>query len=70
MRGCRNLRFDCIQKYSSLSEFSSFSFNISNKIVLTVHDITISEPHYLLFYSVNCKCTAAIRQRLEMPHFR
>ena len=31
--------------------------------------ITISEPHYLLFYSADCKYTAVIRQRLEMPHF-
>lgn len=31
--------------------------------------ITISEPHYLLFYSADCKYTAAIRQCLEMPHF-
>ena len=31
--------------------------------------ITISEPQYLLFYSADCKCTAVIRQRLEMPHF-
>ena len=31
--------------------------------------ITISEPHYLLFYSADCKYTAAIRQRLAMPHF-
>ena len=30
MRGCRNLRFDCIQKYASLSEFSSFIFNHQN----------------------------------------
>ena len=37
-------------------------------MLLTVHDITISEPHYLLFYSADCKYTAAIRQRLEMPH--
>ena len=34
-----------------------------------MHDVTISEPHYLLFYSADCKYTAAIRQRLEMPHF-
>ena len=34
-----------------------------------MRDITISEPHYLLFYSADCKYTAAIRQRLEMPHF-
>ena len=34
-----------------------------------MHDITISEPHYLLFYSADCKYTSAIRQRLEMPHF-
>ena len=34
-----------------------------------MHDITISEPHYLLFYSADCKYTAAITQRLEMPHF-
>ena len=34
-----------------------------------MHDITISEPHYLLFYSAECKYTAAIGQRLEMPHF-
>ena len=25
--------------------------------------ITISEPHYLLFYSADCKYTAVIRQR-------
>ena len=31
--------------------------------------ITISEPHYLLFYSADCKHTAVIRQRLEMTHF-
>ena len=31
--------------------------------------ITISEPHYLLFYSADCKYTAVIRKRLEMPHF-
>ena len=31
--------------------------------------ITISEPRYLLFYSADCKYTAVIRQRLEMPHF-
>ena len=30
--------------------------------------ITISEPHYLMFYSADCKYTAVIRQRLEMPH--
>ena len=30
---------------------------------------TISKPHYLLFYSADCKYTAVIRQRLEMPHF-
>ena len=34
-----------------------------------MHDITISEPHYLLFYSADCKYTAATRQHLEMPHF-
>ena len=27
------------------------------------------EQHYLLCYSADCKYTAAIRQRLEMPHF-
>ena len=31
--------------------------------------VTIREPHYLLFYSADCKYTAVIRQRLEMPHF-
>ena len=31
--------------------------------------ITISEPHYLLFYSADCEYTAVIRQRLEMPNF-
>ena len=31
--------------------------------------ITINEPHYLLFYSADCKFTAVIRQHLEMPHF-
>ena len=32
--------------------------------------ITISEPHYLLsVYSADCKYTAVIWQRLEMPHF-
>ena len=35
-----------------------------------MHDTSISEPHYLLFYSADCKYTAARRQRLEMPHFR
>ena len=30
--------------------------------------ITISESHYLLLYSADCKYTAVIR-RLEMPHF-
>ena len=30
MRGCHNLRFDCIQKYACLSEFSSFIFNQQN----------------------------------------
>ena len=48
MRGCHNLRFDCIQKYASLSEFSSFSFNICNKILLTVHDVTKREFKKLL----------------------
>ena len=42
----------------------------NQKILLTVHDIiTISEPHYLLLYSADCKYTAVIRQRLEMQHF-
>ena len=31
--------------------------------------ITVSEPHYLLFYLADCKYTAVTRQRLEMPHF-
>ena len=30
MRGCRNLRLDCIQKNEGLSEFSSFIFNQRN----------------------------------------
>ena len=30
MRGCCNLRLDCIQKYASLSQFSSFIFNQQN----------------------------------------
>ena len=34
-----------------------------------MHDVTISEPHYLLFYPADRKYTAAIRQRLEMLHF-
>ena len=46
-----------------------FYFQPCSKILLTVHDITISEPHYLLFYSADCKHNAAVRQRLEMPHF-
>ena len=46
-----------------------FYFQPCSKILLTVHDITISEPHYLLFYSADCKYTAAIRQCLEMSHF-
>ena len=28
--------------------------------------ITISEPHYVLFYLADCKYTAIIRQRLEI----
>ena len=31
--------------------------------------ITISEPHYLLFYLADCKYTAVITQCLEMPYF-
>ena len=46
-----------------------FYFQLCSKILLTVNDITISEPHYLLFYSADCKYTAAIRERLEMPRF-
>ena len=65
MRGCRNLTFDCMQKYASLSEFI-FYFQPCSKIL---HDITISEPHYLLFFSADCQYIAAIRERLEMPHF-
>ena len=34
-----------------------------------MHDITISEAQYLFFYSADCKYTAVVRQRLEMPHF-
>ena len=41
---------------------------VAVKFYLTVHDVTFSEPHYLLFYAADCKYTAAIRQRLEMPH--
>ena len=58
MRGCRNLRFDCLQKYASLSEFSSFISQPAQFYSPCM--ITISEPHYLLFYSADCKYTAVI----------
>ena len=32
--------------------------------------ITVSEPHFLFFYSADCEYTAVIRRCLEMPHFR
>ena len=58
MRGCRNLTFDFIQKYASLSQNFHLLFSTMQQ------NFTISEPHYLLFYSADCKYTAAIRQRL------
>ena len=45
--------------------FSTMQQNVTNR----EHNLTTSEPRYLLFYSADCKYTAAIRQRLEMPHF-
>ena len=55
-----------IRLYTEICKFKwifIFYFQPCRKILLTVNDITISEPHYLLFYSAGCKYTAAIRQR-------